>query len=161
VAARARQLAGEWSAGEWFAGALAWFRLAYGAYWIQAAAWKVPPDFGRASDTGLWHWIRLEAEHPLWEPYGLWLERFVIPHFTAVAWAVLAWESFIAIALLTGRLTRWAAVAGLALVANIAVGVLGVPGEGAAFYLILAVGFLVVLFSPHGVPLRVKPGSVR
>ena len=116
---------------------LAALRIAYGLYWLRAAAWKVPPDFGQATDTGLWYWVRQEVAHPAFPWYRAFLEGFVVPNFTLVGYLVLFTECLIGLSLLLGLFTRLGTAIGALMSLNILLGVVGVPGETVWFYLAL------------------------
>lgn len=109
-------------------------RVVYGAYWLYAASWKVPPDFGRAAGTGLWRWISQGAQFPTLAWYHGLLEGLVIPHFAIFGYLVLLTELLIGLSLLLGALTRLGAAVGLFMSVNITLTVASVPGEMIWFY---------------------------
>ncbi len=114
--------------------ALGLLRAAYGLYWLYAASWKVPPDFGRATDTGLWHWISQGIQYPTLAWYQSLLESLIIPNFTLFGYLVLLTELVIGLSLFLGAFTRLGAALGIAMSVNITLSVLNVPGEAAWFY---------------------------
>ncbi len=114
--------------------ALGLLRVVYGLYWLYAASWKVPPDFGRVSDTGLWHWISQGIQYPTLAWYRSLLEAIVVPNFTLFGYVVLLTELTIGLSLCLGAFTRLGAALGIVMSVNITLSVLNVPGEAAWFY---------------------------
>lgn len=116
-------------------------RAVYGAYWLYAASWKVPPDFGRAAGAGLWRWISQGTQFPTFSWYHGLLEGVIIPHFATFGYLVLLTELLIGLSLLLGAFTRLGTTIGLFMSVNIALTVANVPGEMIWFY--------VALIGPH------------
>src|SRR5215468_4362758 len=82
-------------------------RIVYGYLWWQQSAWKVPADdFGRKSGGGLWYWVQEEIQHPTLVAYRDFLVNVMIPHWTSFGWMTLITETFIAVTLILGALTR-------------------------------------------------------
>jgi uncharacterized membrane protein YphA (DoxX/SURF4 family) len=109
-------------------------RAVYGLYWLYAASWKVPPDFGQTTDTGLWHWISQGVQHPTFAGYQALLEKVIIPNFTLFGYLVLFTELIIGLSLCLGAFTRLGTAIGTGMSVNITLSVLNVPGEKAWFY---------------------------
>ena len=117
---------------------LGFLRLIYGAYWLYAASWKVPPDFGRTTNTGLWHWISQGVQHPTSSWYQSLLEQIVIPNFVTFGYLVLFVELVIGLSVFLGVLTRLGTALGVIMSANIMLTVASVPGETIWFYVALS-----------------------
>ena len=109
-------------------------RAVYGAYWLYAASWKVPPDFGRTAGTGLWRWISQGTQFPTFAWYHGLLEGVIIPHFATFGYLVLLTELLIGLSLFLGAFTRLGTAIGLFMSANITLTVANVPGETILFY---------------------------
>ncbi len=116
---------------------LSLLRIAYGVYWLYAASWKVPPDFGQATDTGLWHWISQGVQHPTFSWYQGLLEQIIIPNFNSFGYLVLFTELLIGLSVFLGAFTRLGALLGLVMSLNIMLTVTNVPGEMVWFYVVL------------------------
>ncbi|MFQ5342228.1 MAG: TQO small subunit DoxD [Anaerolineae bacterium] len=109
-------------------------RAFYGVYWLYAASWKVPPDFGRVAGAGLWRWISEGAQFPTFSWYHGLLEGVIIPHFATLGYLVLLTELLIGFSLLLGAFTRLGTAIGLFMSVNITLTVANVPGETVLFY---------------------------
>lgn len=118
---------------------LALLRIVLGITWLHEAAWKIPPDFGRATDSGLWDWTNRALEHPVLPPYNWLVEAVVIPNFTLFGWLVFLTEAALGGFLLVGLSTRLWGAAGFVMALPITFSVLNVPGEWSyAYYIYLA-----------------------
>src|SRR5687768_2106357 len=71
---------------------LAVFRMLIGILWIGSATWKVPPDFGRATNTGLWYWLNEMIRYPTFDWHARFLESFGVSNFTLLGYSVLFGE---------------------------------------------------------------------
>lgn len=125
-------------------------RAIYGLYWLYAASWKVPPDFGQVTNTGLWHWISQGIQYPTHSWYQAFLEGLVIPNFRLVGYLVLLTELFIGLSLLLGAFTRLGAVVGILMSLNIMLTVVSVPGETVGFYVALIALHLLLSITRSG-----------
>lgn len=118
---------------------LAVLRVVVAITWLHEVAWKVPPDFGRASGSGLWDWTNRAIEHPVFPPYTWFVEHVVVPNFTFFGWVVFFTEAALGGFLLVGLATRLWGLIGFAMALPITFSVLNVPGEWSyAYYLYLA-----------------------
>jgi hypothetical protein len=79
--------------------------------------------------------------------YGAFLNGFVLPNFSWMAWIIFGMELFITITILFGILGRLGALAGTAQALNLAVGLLPVPGEWEWSYIMLATLNFVLLLT--------------
>lgn len=126
-------------------------RLVYGVLWWQQSAWKVPSDdFGRKSGGGLWYWVHQEIQYPTVLAYRDFLEKVMIPHWTFFGWMTLSTETFIAVTLILGLLTRLGSVVAIGMAANITLGILNVPHEWGWTYVMLIMLPGVFLFTDAG-----------
>lgn len=123
-------------------------RLLAGLIWLYNVAWKMPPDFGERSSSGLYHFTHLAIEHPVFKPFSWLIEHAVLPYFTAFGWAVLVAESALAVLLLTGTAVRMAALMGIGQSVAIGLSVAESPGEWPWSYAMLIVIHVVLLFAP-------------
>jgi uncharacterized membrane protein YphA (DoxX/SURF4 family) len=113
-------------------------RIVYGYLWWQQSAWKVPSDdFGRKSGGGLWYWVQQEIQYPTVAAYRDFLVNVMIPHWTFFGWMTLITETFIAVTLVLGLLTRLGSLAAIGMAANITIGILSVPHEWGWTYVML------------------------
>ena len=118
---------------------LALLRLTVGALWLHEAAWKVPPDFGEATGTGLWRLAQNAVTYPVLPPFSWIVERIVLPNFAFFGWLVFLTEAAVGGFLLVGLATRlWAMLGALwsgAMILTLA----NTPGQWVfAFYLLFA-----------------------
>ncbi|VBA34411.1 hypothetical protein LAUMK191_00688 [Mycobacterium attenuatum] len=127
--------------------ALAGLRLLAGLIWLYNVVWKVPPDFGQRSNSGLYHFTHLALEHPVFTPFSWAVEHLVLPYFTAFGWAVLVAESALAVLLLTGTAVRLAALIGIGQSLAIGLSVAESPGEWPWAYAMLLGIHVVLLFA--------------
>lgn len=136
-------------------------RAVYGAYWLYAASWKVPPDFGQAAGTGLWRWISQGDQFPTFSWYHGFLESIIIPHFNAFGYLVLLTELLIGLSLFLGAFTRLGTAIGLFMSANITLTVTNVPGESIWFYVTLIGLHLLLGITRSGRFLGLDAGLAR
>jgi thiosulfate dehydrogenase (quinone) large subunit len=126
-------------------------RIVYGYLWWQQSAWKVPSDdFGRKSGGGLWYWVQQEIQHPTVNAYRDFLVSVMIPHWTFFGWMTLITETFIAVTLILGLLTRLGSLVALGMAANITIGILGVPHEWGWTYVMLIMLPAIFLLTDAG-----------
>lgn len=119
-------------------------RAVYGLYWLYAASWKVPPDFGQTTDTGLWYWVSQGIQYPTSASYQAFLEGVVVSNFTLFGYLILLTELTIGLSLLLGALTRLGTAVGTLVSVNIMLSVVNVPGETVWFYVAL-IGLHLIL----------------
>jgi thiosulfate dehydrogenase [quinone] large subunit len=120
-------------------------RILAGLLWLANTDWKVPPDFGEATGRGLYGFVADGIEHPVLGPYAFMLETFVLPNIGLFGWVTLLVETSLAALLITGTLTRIAALGGTAQALAITLTVSRVPGEWAfAYYLMVGVHLSVL-----------------
>ncbi len=127
---------------------VACLRILYGILWLQQALWKVPPDFGMASNGGLFYWTREMVKYSFLSPHRLFVESVVLPNFLLFAWATLLTELFIGVSHLLGILSRLGALAAFLMSANLLVGLIRHPSEWPWSYLML-LGYALVFLSTH------------
>lgn len=120
-------------------------RILAGLLWLANTDWKVPPDFGEATGRGLYGFVADGIEHPVLGPYAFLLKTFVLPNIALFGWVTLLVETSLAALLITGTLTRIAALGGAAQSLAITLTVSRVPGEWAfAYYLMVGVHLSVL-----------------
>ena len=129
---------------------LALVRITLGALWIQGASWKVPPEFGQPSGSGLYRYTAYAVEHPVFPPYSWLVENLVLPHFTFFGYITLLTEASLGAFLLVGLATRFWAVVGLGQSLLIALSVLNAPNEWPWSYYLMIAGHLVLLATAAG-----------
>ncbi|MBI1847652.1 MAG: DoxX family membrane protein [Candidatus Rokubacteria bacterium] len=126
-------------------------RVLYGVLWWQQSRWKVPSDdFGRTSGGGLWYWVHQEIQYPTVTAYKEFLVNVMVPHWTFFGWMSLLTETFIAVTLTLGLLTRLGSLVALGMAANITIGILGVPHEWGWTYVMLLMFAAVFLITGAG-----------
>lgn len=74
---------------------------------------------------------------PLSRAYGSFLNGFVLPNFSWMAWAIFGMELFITLTMLLGVFGRLGALIGTLQALNLTVGLLPVPGEWEWTYIML------------------------
>ncbi len=83
---------------------------------------------------------------PLSSAYGGFLNGFVLPNFSWMAWAIFGLELFITVTVLLGILGRLGALLGTLQALNLTIGLLPVPGEWEWTYLLLtAINFTLLV----------------
>lgn len=117
---------------------IAVLRCGVALMWIQNVAWKVPPDFGRANDNGLFFWAGRAVDYPVFPPYSEFVEAVVLPGIEFFGWITLLVEGGLGAFLLVGLATRLWALIGVAQTIAITLSVLFAPNEWQwSFYLML------------------------
>ncbi len=129
-------------------------RVTLGLMWLSNLGWKTPPNFGKgAGEEGLYTYVADAVSHPVLPPYSWVIEHLVLPHFTMFAWVTLAVETLLAGLLLTGTLTRVAALVGMVQALAIGLSVLAAPGEWPWSYVLMVAAHAAVLVAaPARVP---------
>ena len=130
-------------------------RIAIGVLWLFSLRWKLPPNFAPDSGRGLLDWMQLMVQHPSFDFYAGFVQSVVIPNFTLFAWIIFLGELLVGLGLLTGTLTRLAAVGGLLMAINLGVGLLEVPGEWPWSYVMLAMWQVLFFIANAGMVLGV------
>ncbi len=124
------------------------FRVWAGYLWLSGLGWKAPwlkagfgcdayrfsPPAGQPL-SGLCDWMQKEVQYPTIGLYGDFVKNIVIPNFDFFAWFTIFTESFIAISLIFGILTRLGGLIGALWGLSLLIGLLSVPGEGLFTYL--------------------------
>ena len=122
-------------------------RLSIGGMWFQQTLWKLPPQFtDNLSDpmnSGLRYWMGAMANAASFGFHRAMVSDVVLPHFGLFAYQVWAAETFIAVSLMLGLLTRLGAWLGALMAFNLWLGLYNAPHEWpwAYFFLILLMGF--------------------
>lgn len=129
---------------------IAFVRVGVALLWMQNVAWKVPPDFGQASKTGLWEWANKAIDYPVFPPYTWAVQNIVLPNFALFGWLVLLIEGGLAAFLLVGFLTKFWAVVGLAQTMAITFSVLNAPNEWHWSYYLMFFVHLMLIVSAAG-----------
>lgn len=115
-------------------------RSLIGAMWFQGTLWKLPlPVSG-----GFKYWMNQIAQNAAWGSMGHFYKDVLIPNIAIINSVAYAAETCFAVALLLGFLVRPAAVAAIALTANIWLGLYhnGSEWPWQYMFLMLVLGFL-------------------
>jgi thiosulfate dehydrogenase [quinone] large subunit len=110
-------------------GGIAAVRVGVALLWIQNLAWKVPPDFGKSTNGGLYNYARQAIDHQVFPPWAWFVEHVVFPNFSFFGWMTVLLEASIGAFLLIGLATRFWALVGIAQTVVIAMSVLYAPDE--------------------------------
>ena len=124
------------------------FRVWAGYLWFSELGWKAPwlnagfgcdayrfnPPAGQKL-SGLCDWMQREVQFPTIGLYGDFVKNIVIPNFDLFAWLTIFTESFIAVSLIFGILTRLGGLIGTLWGLSLLIGLLSVPGETLFTYL--------------------------
>lgn len=119
-------------------------RIGVACIWIQGAGWKVPPDFGADSGSGLYRFTRFAITDEVFAPWTWFVREVVLPHFEIFGWLVLLTEAAIGAFLLVGLATRFWAVAGVVQAIAIMLTVSNAPNEFGGTYWLLILANLAV-----------------
>jgi thiosulfate dehydrogenase (quinone) large subunit len=126
-------------------------RIAVGLLWLQNAAWKIPPNFGRGDPPdGLYLSATNAVSHPVVPPYAWLMEHVVLPNFTFFGWMVLLVEASLGAFLLIGLATRLWALIGVAQTVVIMLAVLNAPHEWYWSYLLMLLVHLALFATAAG-----------
>jgi len=127
-------------------------RVTAGLLWLSNVSWKVPPGFGETADGcgGLCAFVQAGVDHPVAPVYPWVLETLILPNLAVFGWAVLLTEFLLAALLLSGTLTRIAAVVGFAQSIAIGLSVANAPGEWYWSYGLMAALHLAVFATAAG-----------
>ena len=118
--------------------------------WIQNVAWKVPPDFGRANNNGLYFWASQAVGHPVFAPYSTFIKAIVLPNIEVFGWFTLAIEGGLGAFLLIGLATRLWAVVGIGQTLAITLSVPYAPHEWQWSYYLMALAHLAIFATAAG-----------
>ena len=125
-------------------------RITAGLLWLTNLGWKIPPSFGEDGGGGLFGFTVLGIEHPILPPYTWVLENVILPNFVLFGWVVLIVETSLAAMLLSGTLTRFAALVGAAQGAVIGLTVGRAPDEWGWSYILMVAVHLAIFAMPSG-----------
>lgn len=132
-------------------GLIAVVRVVVALMWIQAAGWKVPPRFGDGDEpTGLRRWTEFAVTHEVFAPYSWLVQEVVLPNFVIFGWVVLVIEASLGAFLLTGLLTRFWALVGLAQTLAITFSALNAPHEWPWAYVLMFLVHLALFATAAG-----------
>lgn len=87
-------------------------RITVGLMWLANLHWKVPPTFGEDTGGGLYKYAASVSRNSPFAPFTWVTEEIILPNFQLFGWITLLSELAIAALLLSGYLTRIAALAG-------------------------------------------------
>ncbi|MGV8911464.1 MAG: DoxX family protein [Rhodoglobus sp.] len=130
--------------------ALALLRIGVAVLWMQNAAWKVPPDFGREADKGLYFWATHAVDNPVFAPYSWFVETVFLPNIEIFGWGVLLAETALGAFLLIGLATRLWALIGIAQTIAITLSVLNTPNEWHWSYYLMLLAHVVLFATAAG-----------
>jgi uncharacterized membrane protein YphA (DoxX/SURF4 family) len=125
-------------------------RIVLGLLWLWNVNWKVPPDFGRTNEVGLYKFTEFAVTHPVFPPYAWLTEHLILPNLSVFGWLVILSETTLAVLLLSGAWVRLAALLGIAQSVAIALSVAFAPHEWAWAYLLMIAAHLALLSSSPG-----------
>ena len=138
-ALRARRGAGARDIGIWA------LRVLVGLMWWQQSLWKIPPNEG-----GLIYWMKQEVAHAAIALQARLIGSVVLPHISVFGPAVYLIEVGIGASLILGVLTRGFALLGLAMAANLWLGLYSAPGEWPWTYMFLVILMALFAMDPPG-----------
>ncbi len=125
-------------------------RIVLGLLWLWNVNWKVPPDFGRTNEVGLYKFTEFAVTHPVFPPYSWLTENLILPNLSAFGWFVIVSETALAVLLLSGAWVRLAALLGIGQSIAIALSVAFAPHEWAWAYLLMIGAHLALLSTSPG-----------
>ncbi|GAB3125589.1 DoxX family protein [Glaciibacter psychrotolerans] len=125
-------------------------RVGVALLWIQNVGWKVPPDFGRASNSGLYYWSGLAVSHPVFPPYSAVVDAVVRPGIEFFGWTTILIEGGLGAFLLIGLATRLWAVIGIAQTIAITLSVLNAPHEWHWSYYLMLLAHIALFATAAG-----------
>jgi len=114
-------------------------RLTAGVLWLSNVGWKVPPDFGRSAErcSGLCRFVEEGADRGVLAPWAWLMDNVVSPQLAVFGYLTLLTEFTLVVLLLSGLLTRAAALLGAAQSAAIGLSVANAEGEWYWSYLLM------------------------
>lgn len=127
-------------------------RVTAGLLWLSNVGWKTPPNFGRSADScrGLCGFVQSGVEDAVIPPWGWVLDNIISPNLAAFGYLTLVMEFLLAVLLLSGTLTRAAAVVGFAQSVAIGLTVANASGEWYWSYLLMAALHIAVFAMAAG-----------
>ncbi|MDQ3463957.1 MAG: TQO small subunit DoxD [Actinomycetota bacterium] len=127
-------------------------RITAGLLWLSNVGWKTPPDFGRSADgcSGLCGYVETGIDDAVIPPWSWVLENIISPNLAAFGYLTLFTEFLLAVLLLSGTVTRAAAILGLAQSLAIGLTVANADGEWYWSYLLMAVLHVAVFAMAAG-----------
>jgi len=96
-------------------GVLGSARIAVGLMWLANLHWKVPPNFGEATGSGLYKYSASVSRNSTFAPFTWVTEEIVLPNFAVFGWFTVIVETVLAVLLIVGYRTKLAALAGAAM----------------------------------------------
>lgn len=123
-------------------------RVTFGYFWLSRVMASSAPTFG-CPDAGFCLALDQAIHSPLSAIYGTLLEIVVQPHAVVFAWVSTLFEIGAGLSLFFGILTRLGALIGLIWSLAFLIGMAGVPGESAWYYLSLVL-LSIVFFAIGG-----------
>lgn len=131
-------------------GGFALLRIGVALMWIQNVAWKVPPDFGEHTNSGLYFFTRFAVDRPVFPPYAWFVEHVVLANFAFFGWMTVLVEAGLGAFLLIGLATRFWAVVGVAQSLAITLSVLNAPNEWHWSYYLMILAHVAVFATAAG-----------
>lgn len=86
---------------------IAALRVGIALMWIQNVAWKLPPDFGAKTNSGLYFWAHQAVTHPVFAPFSTFVSAVYLPNSVFFGWITLLTEAALGAFLLIGLATRF------------------------------------------------------
>lgn len=87
-------------------------RILVGLMWLANLHWKVPPDFGEPTNSGLYKFFDSVTRNSPFAPFTWFTENVILPNFTVFGWLTLIAETVVATLLIIGYRTKLAALGG-------------------------------------------------
>ncbi len=114
-------------------------RLTAGLLWLSNVGWKVPPEFGRSENgcSGLCQFVDEGAENGVIAPWSWLMDNVVAPNLSLFGYLTLLTEFTLAVLLISGTLTRLAALVGVGQSLAIGLSVANAAGEWYWSYLLM------------------------
>jgi uncharacterized membrane protein YphA (DoxX/SURF4 family) len=99
-------------------------RILVGLMWLANMHWKVPPDFGEPTNSGLYKFSESVTRNSPFAPFTWVTEELILPNFRLFGWATLLIELVVAMLLIIGYRTKVASLLGAAISVPILLSVL-------------------------------------
>lgn len=99
-------------------------RIVVGLMWLANLHWKVPPDFGEPTNSGLYKFFDAVTRNSPFAPFTWVVEQIMLPNFVFFGWFTLLAETAVAMLLIIGYRARLAGLAGAALTVPIMLSVI-------------------------------------
>lgn len=127
-------------------------RLTAGVLWLSNVGWKTPPSFGESGGrcSGLCGFVDEGTTNAVVPGWGWLLEHLVAPHLAIFGYLTLAVEFLLAVLLLSGTLTKAAALLGLGQSIAIGLTVANAAGEWYWSYLLMAALHVAIIATAAG-----------